>query len=78
MGRARQKGGSLPRPGETPAYLLAMMEERGSAEREALTASRSLAAERVEVIQKRADALGMKLTMRDGGQAMEIAAAIPR
>ncbi len=74
---ADSRGASTARAGETPPFLLAMMEEKRSMERDAVTASRTLAAERVEVIAKRAQALGMTLTMRGDGQIMELAAPIP-
>ena len=59
---------------ETPPALLAMMEEKRSAEREADRAARSLTPEMVSEIESRARALGMTLTMRDEGQVMELVA----
>ncbi|MFV2062859.1 MAG: sensor histidine kinase [Chloroflexota bacterium] len=66
------------RAGETPAVLLAMMEEERSQEREAKAASRSLSPHRITEIGNRARALGMTLTMRDAGQTMELVAPIVR
>ena len=63
---------------ETPPALLAMMEEKRSAEREAEAASRSLSPERISQIEHRARALGMTLTMRDDGQVMELIAPVSR
>jgi two-component system sensor histidine kinase DegS len=63
---------------ETPPALLAMMEEKRSADREADLATRSLPAELIAEIGNRASALGLKLTMRDDGQVMELVAPIRR
>jgi two-component system sensor histidine kinase DegS len=63
---------------ETPAALLAMMEEHRTAEREAGLAQRALPSALVDVIGQRARALGLRLAMRDDGQVMELAARIPR
>jgi two-component system sensor histidine kinase DegS len=69
---------STSRAGETPPFLLAMMEEKRSADADALAAARSLPQERVDAIAKRALALGLTLTVRNGGRTMELAAPIPR
>ena len=61
-----------------PPALLAMMEEKRSAEREADRAARSLPPEKVKEIENRARALGLILTFRDEGQTMEIVAPIAR
>jgi two-component system, NarL family, sensor histidine kinase DegS len=63
---------------ETPPALLAMMEENLSAGREADRAQRSLPAAVVEGIDHRARALGLRLTMRDEGQVMELVAPVSR
>ena len=55
-----------------------MMEEHRSAERDADMALRSLSAAIVETIDQRSRALGVKLTMRDEGQIMELVAPVPR
>ena len=68
---------STARAGETPPFLLAMMEEKRSADADALAASRSLPQERVDAIAKRALALGLTLTMRNGGRTMELGSADP-
>lgn len=61
---------------DTPPALLAMMAEMRSEEQEADRAARALSAGRVEGIEHRAEALGMRLTMRDGGQVMELVAPL--
>ena len=66
------------RPSETPPVLLAMMEEKRSEERQARLAARSLPAERLAAIGRRAQVLGMSLTIRDEGQVIELAVRIPR
>ena len=71
-------GGGSSRPGDTPPVLLAMMEEKRSQDRNAVTASRSLSPDRVAEISNRARALGMTLTLRDEGQVMELVAPIVR
>jgi Na+-transporting NADH:ubiquinone oxidoreductase subunit NqrC len=63
---------------DTPPALLAMMEEKRSAEREADRAMRALPEEKIAEIENRAHALGMNLTMRDEGQVMELVAPISR
>jgi hypothetical protein len=77
-GQSQASAAAASRSAETPPALLAMMEEKFSAEREAHRASRSLAPERVDEINTRARALGMKLTMRDDGQVMELVAPLIR
>jgi two-component system sensor histidine kinase DegS len=69
---AAASGGS--RNHETPPVLLAMMEETRTQDREARTAARSLAPDRVAEISLRARALGMRLTIRDEGQTLELVA----
>jgi two-component system sensor histidine kinase DegS len=69
---------STSRAGETPPFLLAMMEEKRSADADALATARSLPQERVDAIAERALALGLTLTVRNGGRTMELAAPIPR
>jgi two-component system sensor histidine kinase DegS len=64
------------RTSETPPVLLAMMEEARSQDREARTAARSLPAERIADIGMRARALGLRLTIRDEGQTLEL--LVPR
>ena len=54
------------------------MEEKRSADREAERATRSLPPERVADIEHRARALGLRLTIRDEGQLMELVAPIRR
>ena len=77
-GQAEASELAASRSVETPPALLAMMEEKRSAEREADRASRSLQPDKVTEIGNRASALGMTLTMRDGGQVMELVAPISR
>ena len=77
-GQSESSDMAASRSVETPPALLAMMEEKRTAERQADLASRSLPAERVEEIQNRARAMGMTLTMRDDGQVMELVAPIRR
>jgi two-component system sensor histidine kinase DegS len=69
---------SPARPGETPAYLLAMMEEKRSEEREAVTVSRSLPPAQLADMESRASAMGIRLSVRDEGQMIELTAPIPR
>lgn len=75
-GQSEASAAASARSADTPPALLAMMEEKRSAEHEAHKASRALAPERVSQIATRARALGMKLTMRDDGQVMELVAPI--
>ncbi len=77
-GQSESSAAAAARTVDTPPALLAMMEEKRSAERAANVASRSLTPERVNGISTRARALGMKLTMRDDGQAMELVAPLTR
>jgi two-component system, NarL family, sensor histidine kinase DegS len=63
---------------DTPPALLAMMEEKRTADRAANLKSRALAPERIEPIRLRASALGLKLTMRSDGQVMELLAPVHR
>ena len=70
--------GSPGRPGETPAYLLAMMEEKRSEEREARTVARSLAPAQLAEMESRASAMGIRMNVRDQGQIIEFTAPIPR
>ena len=77
-GQAVSSDMAASRSVETPPALLAMMEEKRTAERAADLASRSLPAQRVREIENRASALGMSLTMRHDGQVMELVAPIRR
>ncbi len=77
-GQSESSAAAAARTADTPPALLAMMEEKRSAEREAHIASRALAPDRVNEIAARARALGMKLTMRDEGQVMELVAPLSR
>ncbi len=63
---------------DTPPALLAMMQEKWSADQAADRAMRSLPPERVAEIGTRARAMGMTMTMRDEGQVMELIAPIRR
>jgi len=63
---------------ETPPALLAMMEEKRSAEREADRASRSLPPELLKGIEGRARAMGLQMAVRDEGQVLELTARIQR
>jgi two-component system sensor histidine kinase DegS len=80
--KAEGEAGSSPAatspPDDTPPALLAMMEEMRSEEREADRVSRALAPGRIAGIDHRAKALGLKLTMRDEGQVMELIAPVTR
>ena len=77
-GQAEASGLAASRSVETPPALLAMMEEKRSADREADRASRALPPEMLRGIEGRARALGLKMTMRDEGQVMELVAPIRR
>ena len=66
------------RSDETPPLLLAMMEEKRSADRQAVVESHSLPAEKLAEIGNRARALGLTLTIRDDGQVMELIAPVSR
>ncbi len=63
---------------DTPPALLAMMAEKRSEQREASMRSRALPADKFEPISIRASALGMRLTMHDDGQVMELVAPLHR
>jgi two-component system sensor histidine kinase DegS len=77
-GQSESSEAATARSAETPPALLAMMEEKRSAEREADRASRSLPPDKVAQISIRARALGLTLTMRDEGQVMELVAPVSR
>ena len=77
-GQSETSEGAASRSVETPPALLAMMEEKRSAERAADVATRALAPESIARISDRAQALGLVLSMRDDGQAMELVAPITR
>ncbi len=77
-GQAEASEAATARSMETPPALLAMMEERRSADLEADVAARSLAPEKVKEIGERARALGLTLSIRDDGQIMELVAPIKR
>ena len=64
------------RLGETPAALLAMMEEKRASEREARLASRSLPPDRLAEIAQKARAVGMTVTLREDGQVLELVLSI--
>ena len=63
---------------ETPPALLAMMEEKRSADRAADRATRALPADWSMASSTVPSALGMTLTMRDEGQVMELVAPVSR
>ncbi len=63
---------------ETPPALLAMMEEKRSAERDADRALRSLPPEMLKGIEGRARAMGLQMSVRDEGQVLELVARIRR
>jgi len=75
-GQSEASEAAAARSVETPPALLAMMEEKRSADREADRALRALSPDRVTEIGNRARALGMTLTMRDEGQVMELVASV--
>jgi hypothetical protein len=77
-GQAESSDAAAERTVDTPPALLAMMEEKRSADREADRALRTLPPEAVGAIEYRARALGLSLTMRQEGQAMELVAPISR
>ena len=77
-GQSEASEAAAARSVDTPPALLAMMEEKRSAEREADRAMRALPEEKIAEIENRAHALGMNLTMRDEGQVMELVAPISR
>ena len=63
---------------DTPPALLAMMAEQRTERREADMRSRALPADKFEPISIRASALGMRLTMHEDGQVMELVAPLHR
>jgi two-component system sensor histidine kinase DegS len=71
-GQAESSDAASARSVETPPALRAMMEEKRSEERFEERAARSLPKETIALISKRAEALGMTLTVRDEGQVMEL------
>ena len=77
-GQAESSDAAASRSVETPPALLAMMEEHRTAEREADQARRSLPPALVDNIAMRSRSLGVKLSMRNEGQIMELIAPIPR
>lgn len=77
-GQAESSDAASARSVETPPALLAMMEEKRSEDRAVERASRSLPKETIAAISKRAQALGMTLTVRDEGQVMELVAPTTR
>lgn len=77
-GQSESSHQAASRSVETPPALLAMMEEKRSADREANLAMRALSPKTVSEIGDRARALGMTLTMRDEGQVMELVAPVSR
>jgi two-component system, NarL family, sensor histidine kinase DegS len=77
-GQSEASEAAAARSVDTPPALLAMMQEKRSADQEADRATRALPPDRVREIGNRARALGMTLTLRDEGQAMELVAPIGR
>jgi two-component system sensor histidine kinase DegS len=77
-GQAESSAAASARSVDTPPALLAMMEEKRSEDREADLALRALDPDRVSEISNRARALGLRLTMRDEGQVMELVAPLSR
>ena len=77
-GQSESSEAATARSVETPPALLAMMEEKRSAEREASRASRALPRDLVAEIGSRAHAVGISMTMRDAGQVMELVAPVFR
>jgi two-component system sensor histidine kinase DegS len=75
-GQSESSAAAAARTVDTPPALLAMREEKRSEEREVDRASRALSPDRVAEISNRARALGLKLTMRDEGQVMELISPI--
>jgi two-component system sensor histidine kinase DegS len=73
-GQSQASAAAAARDVDTPPALLAMMEEKRSEEREADRAQRALPPDRIAEISNRAQALGLKLAMRDEGQVMELVA----
>ncbi len=77
-GASTEIASSTARPGETPAYLLAMMEEKRSEEREARSALRALPPAQLAELTSRATAMGMRVNVLYDGRLVELLAPIPR
>jgi two-component system sensor histidine kinase DegS len=77
-GQAEASDNATSRSVETPPALLAMMEEKRSEARAAHRASHSLSPERLRLIEGRARAMGLTLTIRGDGQLVELVAPIHR
>jgi hypothetical protein len=77
-GQSQSSDTAAARSVETPPALLAMMEEMRTADREASRSSHSLSPERIRLIEGRARALGLSLTIRGEGQLLELVAPISR
>ncbi len=77
-GQSESSEAATARSVDTPPALLAMMQEKRSADQAADRATRALPADRVNEIANRARALGLTLTMRGEGQIMELVAPIKR
>ena len=75
-GEAESSEAAASREADTPPALLAMMEEKRSAERAADRAARSLPPEKLAGIDQRARALGLRFAVRDEGQTIELVAPI--
>ena len=77
-GQTESSEAATARSVDTPPALLAMMQEKRSADQAADRATRALPPDRVNEIGNRAQALGLTLTMRGEGQIMELVAPIKR
>jgi two-component system sensor histidine kinase DegS len=77
-GQSESSEAAASRSVETPPALLAMMEEKRSENRAAEIATRALPPDVVAGINERARVLGLALTMRDEGQAVELVAPVTR
>jgi two-component system sensor histidine kinase DegS len=77
-GQSQSSDTAAARSVETPPALLAMMEEVRTADREASRSSHSLSPERIRLIEGRARALGLSMTIRGEGQLLELVAPISR
>ncbi len=77
-GQSESSEAATARSVDTPPALLAMMQEKRSADQAADRATRALPPDRVNEIGNRAKALGLTLTMRGEGQIMELVAPIKR
>jgi two-component system sensor histidine kinase DegS len=77
-GQTESSEAATARSVDTPPALLAMMQEKRSADQAADRATRALPPERVNEIGNRARALGLTLNMRGEGQIMELVAPIKR